>query len=69
MMPTASTGSTMPSTRIPGEVAHAYLALDQSMTFLALANHLKDGCIRKRFMADPIVRKVLPMLGAEDFLD
>jgi hypothetical protein len=52
-----------------GEVAHAYLALDQSMTFLALANHLKDGCIRKRFMADPIVQKVLPMLGAEDFLD
>jgi hypothetical protein len=46
-----------------GEVAYAYLALDQSMLFLALANHLGDGCVRKRFAQDPIVQQALPLLG------
>jgi hypothetical protein len=52
-----------------GAVAHAYLALDQSMIFLALANHLKDGCIQKHFAADPLVAPALAILREEDFLD
>jgi hypothetical protein len=36
-------------------VAHAYLSLDQSMSFVALVNHLKDGAIQRRFAADPAV--------------
>jgi len=52
-----------------GNVAHAYLSLDQAMSFVALANHLKDGCVQKRFAADPIASAVLPMLGDEDFND
>jgi hypothetical protein len=43
-----------------GRVAYAYLALDQSMLFLALANHLGDGCVRKRFAQDPVVQRALP---------
>ena len=52
-----------------GAVAHRYLALDQSMVLVALANHLKGGCIQKRFAADPIVRRALPVIADEDFLD
>ena len=52
-----------------GNVAHAYLSLDQAMSFVAIANYLKDGCVQKRFAADPIASAVLPMLGDEDFND
>jgi hypothetical protein len=52
-----------------GEVAHTYLALDQSMMFIALANYLDDHCIQKRFASDPIVQTVLPVIGVEDFFD
>jgi hypothetical protein len=52
-----------------GAVAHSYLSLDQAMSFVALANHLKDGCVQKRFATDPIARAVLPMIGDEDFSD
>ena len=52
-----------------GEVGTAYLALDQSMLFLALANHMRDGVIQRRFAADPIAAKALPLLEAEDFFD
>ena len=52
-----------------GAVAHSYLSLDQAMSFVALANHLKDGCVQKRFAADPIASAVLPMLRDEDFSD
>lgn len=51
-----------------GEVAHAYLMLDQAMSFIAMANYLKDGCVQKRFGADPIAQRALPVLGGEDFL-
>ena len=37
-----------------GAVARSYLTLDQAMTFLALANHLCQGCLQRRFAADPI---------------
>lgn len=52
-----------------GAVAHAYLSLDQSMTFVAIVNHLTHGAIQRRFAADPAVAPALPMLAAEDFLD
>ena len=52
-----------------GEVVPAYLALDQSMLFIALANHLKGGVIQRRFAADPIAARVLPLLKVEDFFD
>jgi hypothetical protein len=52
-----------------GEVIHAYLGLDQAMTFLALANHLKDGCVQRRFESDPIVQRVLPLLAEESFFE
>ena len=52
-----------------GTVAYAYLALDQSMLFIALANYLGDHCIQKYFAADPIMQHVLPMIGDEHFLD
>ncbi len=52
-----------------GKVAHKYLALDQAMLFIALANHLRPHCIQNYFAADPIVRGVLPLLGLENFFD
>jgi hypothetical protein len=52
-----------------GTVAYKYLALDQSMLFLALANYLGDHCIQKLFAADPIVQAVLPLLAAEAFFE
>ena len=52
-----------------GAVAYKYLALDQSMIFLALANHLTDHAIQKRFAADPIIERVAPLLAAEHFFD
>ncbi len=52
-----------------GAVAYKYLALDQSMLFIALVNHLTDGVIQRRFAADPIMQNVLPMIGEERFFD
>jgi hypothetical protein len=52
-----------------GEVATVYLALDQTMLFLALTNHLRDGVMQRLFMADPIAAAALPLLGDEDFFD
>ncbi len=54
---------------ISGKVAPAYLALDQAMILIAAANHLKPHCIQERFASDPIVRKALPVIGAEDFFE
>jgi hypothetical protein len=52
-----------------GAVAYTYLSLDQSMLFIALANHLNDHCIQKYFAADPIMQKALPIIGTEDFFN
>jgi hypothetical protein len=52
-----------------GTVATAYLVLDQSMLFVALANHLESGVIQKRFASDPIALRALSILADEDFLD
>jgi hypothetical protein len=50
-------------------VAHAYLALDQEMLFLAVANRLCGGCVQHRFAADPVVARALPLLAAERFFE
>lgn len=50
-----------------GAVAYKYLALDQSMLFLALANHLTDGAVQKRFVSDPIMLRALPLITGERF--
>ena len=52
-----------------GQVVYNYLALDQSMILITLANHLRDGVIQRYFAADPITQRVLPLLGAERFFD
>ncbi len=52
-----------------GAVAYTYLALDQSMAFIAMANYLGDHCIQRRFASDPIAQKALPMIAAEDFFE
>jgi hypothetical protein len=52
-----------------GAVGEVYLALDQSMLFVALVNHLTGGVIQERFAADPIAARALPLLADEDFFD
>ena len=54
---------------VSGRVAYKYLALDQGMIFISLANYLGDHCIQKRFMSDPIARKAMGMLREENFFD
>jgi hypothetical protein len=50
-----------------GKVAYKYLALDQSMLFLALVNYLTDGAVQRRFGADPIMLRALPIIREERF--
>jgi hypothetical protein len=50
-----------------GEVAPAYLVLDQAMILIALANHLAGGAIQHRFAADPVGQRALPLVRAERF--
>jgi hypothetical protein len=52
-----------------GEVAYNYLCLNQAMILVALANHLADHAVQKRFAADPIIQRVLPLIGFEKFVD
>ena len=52
-----------------GAVARAYLALDQALFFLAVADHLKPHCVQDLFASDPIVRHALPLIGDERFFD
>ncbi|MBI3999597.1 MAG: DUF3131 domain-containing protein [Candidatus Omnitrophica bacterium] len=52
-----------------GKVARKYLSLDQAMIFITLNNYLNDGAIRKRFHADPINEKALPLLTEEKFFE
>jgi hypothetical protein len=49
------------------EVAYRYLAVDQSMTFIALANYLTGGAVQRHFASDPIVTRILPLIGEESF--
>ena len=52
-----------------GQVAYEYLALDQSMLFIALANHLTHGRLQQRFASDPIAQRFLPTIGEENFFE
>ena len=52
---------------IKQKVNHQFLLLDQAMSFLAIANYLKDGTIRKHFHADPIGREGEVLLREESF--
>jgi hypothetical protein len=45
------------------------LALDQGMLFVAINNYLNDGAIRKRFHADPIMKKEEKLLSSEKFFE
>jgi hypothetical protein len=50
-----------------GDVAYTYLTLDQAMTFLALANRLDDGIVRKRFASDAVFADIPSLLSSEEF--
>ncbi len=50
-----------------GELAKAYLALDQGMIMVSIANYLKDGVIRDYFHKDPIGKKPEALLKKEVF--
>lgn len=52
-----------------GRIAANYLALNQSMILIALANHLCAGVIQQAFAADPIIQRILPLLRVERFFD
>ncbi|NGZ77302.1 glucoamylase family protein [Saccharibacillus alkalitolerans] len=49
------------------EVAKAYLALDQGMIMVSVANYVKDGVIRDYFHNDPIGQKPEELLKKEVF--
>ncbi|WP_026136371.1 glucoamylase family protein [Paenibacillus shenyangensis] len=50
-----------------GELAKAYLALDQGMIMVSIANYLQDGVIRDYFHKDPIGKKPEGLLKKEVF--
>jgi len=52
-----------------GRVAYKYLCLNQAMMLVALANHLADHAVQKHFASDPIIQRVLPLIGFENFFD
>ncbi|MBM4200621.1 MAG: DUF3131 domain-containing protein [Gammaproteobacteria bacterium] len=52
-----------------GEVAYVHLCLNQAMILVAIADHLADHSIQKRFAADPIIQPVLDLIGFERFFD
>lgn len=52
-----------------GLVAMKYLSLDQGMLFVAINNYLNDGAIRKRFHADPEMKKGEKLLSSEKFFE
>ena len=51
-----------------GRVVHAYLALDQAMILVAIANHLRGGSIQRLFEQDPIVAAAITTLHARSAL-
>jgi hypothetical protein len=51
-----------------GRVVHAYLALDQAMILVAVANHLTAGKLQRLFEHDPIIEAALAMLRARSEL-
>lgn len=53
---------------LTGQVAGAYLALDEGMLFLAAANYLTDGSVQEAFLRYPgVAERLAPVLGMEAF--
>ncbi len=52
-----------------GQVARSYLALDQAMTLVAIANHLRPHAVTDLFAADPIAQRAIAILGDERFFE
>ncbi len=52
-----------------GEVARTYLALDQAMVLVALANRLHPHVIQDLFASDPIAARAIATLGDERFFE
>lgn len=52
-----------------GKVNTQYLALDQGMSFLAMANFLEDNYIQKLFQKDPIGQKAEALWKQEKFFE
>jgi len=50
-----------------GKVAYKYLALDQSMLFLGLANTVKPHLVQRFFASDPDIKRALPVVRSENF--
>jgi hypothetical protein len=55
-----------PNTR---QVAQVYLSLDQAMTLIALANHLRPHVIQQLFASDPSVQRAVAVIGDERFFE
>lgn len=51
-----------------GRVVHAYLALDQAMIVVAIANYLRAGRLQRLFEQDPIVEGAIATLHARSEL-
>lgn len=52
-----------------GKTSPRFLALDQGMTLVALANHLKNGTIRNRFMAHRLMKERVGLLSNEVYFE
>lgn len=52
-----------------GKTSPRFLVLDQAMSFIAIANHLKNGSIRNRFMSHPLIQEQVGLLSDEVFFD
>ncbi len=52
-----------------GQVARSYLALDQAMMLIAIANHLKPHAVTDLFATDPIAKRAIAILGDERFFE
>lgn len=52
-----------------GKIARKYYSLDQGMILIAINNYLHDGAIRKRFHADPEMKKGENLLTVEKFFE
>lgn len=50
-----------------GQVNSQYLALDQGMILVAIANYLKGGVIKGHFHRDAVARKAESLLGVEEW--
>jgi len=52
-----------------GKISRKYYSLDQGMILTAINNYLHDGAIRKRFHADPEMKKCENLLTSEKFFE